>query len=125
VRELTSLDKARIVAKSASAKKGENIVLMDMRGVSSLCDWFMIASASSTRRINTIFKAIQDELSVYKIKPLHREGRDNPYWAVLDYGDLVIHLFRTHVREFYGLERLWSDAPRTHIDEKWLRKMSR
>lgn len=120
--KFTSLEKVGLAAESAAEKKGENIVLLDMREVSTLCDWFLLVSANSSRRIDTILKAIDDRLSEVDVEPLNREGKDNHYWSLLDYGDFIVHIFQAHVREFYSLERLWSDAPKTQISEKWLRK---
>ncbi len=120
--KFTSLEKVGLAAESALDKKGENIALLDMREVSTLCDWFLLVSANSSRRIDTILKAIDDRLSEIDIEPLSREGKDNPYWSLLDYGDFIVHIFQAHVREFYSLERLWSDAPKTQINEKWLRE---
>jgi len=111
VKYATASDKARQIAKVASEKKGENIVLMDMRGISTVCDWFVLISAGSSRRINTISKIVQKSLSKEKISPLHVEGNQGSLWTLLDYEDVVVHVFYKEVREFYGLERLWSDAP--------------
>lgn len=119
---LTPLEKAALAARGASDKKGEDIVLMDMRKLSSFCDWFVIVSANSSRRIETIIRAVRKALSERAVKPLHTESSDGPYWSLLDYGDIVVHVFQEHVRQFYGLERLWSEAPRTYVDEKWLQK---
>jgi ribosome-associated protein len=125
VKKLASKDKAQLIAASAADKKGENITIMDMRGVSSMCDWFVLVTASSSRRINTISKAIQEKLSKEeKISPLHIEGKTNPYWTLLDYGDVVVHVFYDQIRDFYGLERLWSDAPRERFDNKCSAKTS-
>lgn len=113
------------IAKLAAEKKGENITFMDMRKVSTVCDWFVLISASSTRRINAISKAVDKGLSAEKISPLHIAGRKNPYWVLMDYGDIVVHIFYKAIREFYGLERLWSDAPREEFDVKCLEKTAR
>jgi len=118
----TSREIARLAAKFASEKTGEDIVLMDMKGLSSVCDWFLVVSASSSRRLKAISDAIEEGLSKKKIFPLHVEGRTNPSWVLLDYVEVVIHIFYREVRGFYGLERLWSDAPRERLDEKCLKK---
>ncbi|MGB3081414.1 MAG: ribosome silencing factor [Candidatus Omnitrophota bacterium] len=125
MKKLTSKDKAQLIAESAAEKKGHDIVLMDMSRISTLCDWFVLVSASSSRRVNAISKAIQEKLSKIRVRPLHIEGKNNPYWVLLDYEDVVAHVFYGDVREFYGLERLWSDAPRERFDAKCLEKTSR
>lgn len=125
MKKVTALDKANLIAKLAAEKKGENIVLMDMRDISAMCDWFVLVSASSSRRINTISNAIQEKLSKERVYPLSVEGKRNPYWILLDYEDVVVHVFYREIRDFYGLERLWSDAPTERFDNKCLEKTSR
>jgi len=115
-------EKVQLIAKLAAEKKGQDIVLMDMQGISAVCDWFILVSAGSTRRIKAISRAIEEGLSKKKISPLHVEGRHDPHWVLLDYVDVVVHVFYKDVRAFYGLERLWSDAPREHFDGKCLKK---
>lgn len=124
MKTVASLDKAKLIAQFAAEKKGDNIVLMDMRDISMFCDWFVVISASSSRRINAIAKNIQQKLSKKGISSLHIEGKANPYWVLLDYEDVVVHVFYEQVREFYGLERLWSTAPRERLKDKCLVKMS-
>ncbi|MGB3113156.1 MAG: ribosome silencing factor, partial [Candidatus Omnitrophota bacterium] len=87
--KLASKDKAQLIAESAAEKKGQDIVLLNMSRISTLCDWFVLVSASSSRRVNAISKAIQEKLSRKRIHPLHVEGRNNPYWVLLDYEDVV------------------------------------
>jgi len=111
----TSLDKAKYIAKIALEKKGKDVTLMDMRLLSSMCDWFVIVSADSSRRIDTIAKTIQKDLSKEKIKPLSSEGQKSSFWKLLDYEDVIVHVFRSDVREFYELEQLWCDAPAKEI----------
>ena len=79
---------------------------------------------SSSRRVSAISKGIQEKLSKNRIRPLHVEGKNSPYWVLLDYEDVVAHVFYDERREFYGLERLWSDAPRQNFDAKCSKKTS-
>ncbi|MEA3489123.1 MAG: ribosome silencing factor [Candidatus Omnitrophota bacterium] len=125
MKKITVLNKAKLIARFAAEKKGEDIVLMDMRKISMICDWFVLISAGSSRRINAISRIIQERLSKKSLYPLHVEGKNDPYWALLDYEDVVVHVFYKEIRDFYGLERLWSDAPLEHFDNKCLVKMSR
>ena len=120
----TAQDKAKNIAQIASEKKGENIILMDMKNISIMCDWFVLVSASSSRRLNTISNTIKRQLSKEGVDLLHIEGRQNPYWALLDFGDVVVHIFHKEVRDFYGLEQLWSDAPKKRFRDKCLAKTS-
>ena len=125
MKSITPLDKAKLIAQFASEKKGEDIVLMDMRNISMMCDYFVLISASSSRRINAISNNIQRKLSKEHIRLLHLEGKNNPYWVLLDYEDVVAHIFHEDIRGFYGLERLWSDARTESLDSKCLAKTSR
>ncbi|MFH1877360.1 MAG: ribosome silencing factor [Candidatus Omnitrophota bacterium] len=112
VKKLKTQEKAKLIAKCAEEKKGEDIVLMDMRGISMMCDWFVIISGTSSRQINAIANGIAKDLSKkVKIYPLSIEGKQNASWVLLDYEDVVVHVFHKGIRDFYGLERLWSDAP--------------
>lgn len=109
--ESKSREKARRIAALAADTKGDSIVLLRIKGVSSVSDWIVIISATSSRRIRAIADAIREGMSKEKERPLHVEGRNNPYWTLLDYGDVVVHIFHEDIRDFYGLERLWADAP--------------
>jgi ribosome-associated protein len=117
VNDLTSKEKARRIAYYAADKKGERIILLDLRKLSSMCDWLVLTSATSSRRIRAIADSIHEGMSKEKVRPIHVEGKDNAYWTLLDYGDVIVHIFDENIREFYGLERLWSDAPRERFEE--------
>ena len=118
------MSKARLIAQAAAEKKGENIIIMDMQKISTMCDWFVLISASSSRRINTISNTIQRKLSKEGISPVRVEGRQNQYWVLLDFVDVVVHVFYEQIRDFYGLERLWSEAPIERFNNKCLVKTS-
>jgi len=118
------LNKAELIAQFAAEKKGEDIVLMDMRTLSAICDWFVIISANSSRKVKAISSAIKKKLLKQRIKPLHVEGRENPYWVLLDYEDVVVHVFYKKIRDFYALEQLWSDAPTERFDNRCMLKTS-
>jgi ribosome-associated protein len=92
-------------------KKGEDIVLMDLREVSLIADYFVIANASNERLLNAIAEHIRDELKErHRLYPLRVEGRGDSGWVLMDYGNIVIHLFDPDVRNYYDLEGLWRDA---------------
>ncbi len=113
---------ALLVSKLALEKMGRDIVLLDMRGISAVCDWFVLVSAGSPRMIKAISKSIDKGLSAKKISSINIQGRQDPHWVLMDYGDVVVHVFYTQTREFYALEGLWSDAPREQFDDKCLKK---
>ena len=112
------------IAAIARAKKGQKVVVLDMRDVSTFCDYFVILSGTSLRQVNAIAKAIQEDLSrtcdkvrdKNRIKPLSKvNALDESGWIVLDYGAVVAHIFYKPMREFYSLERLWSDAKKVRV----------
>ncbi len=110
---------ALIIAKAADDKKGEDIIVLDMRPIPSFCDYFVIASAASLRQVNAISDAIQFAVSKEKIKPLSPiSSNDESGWIVLDYSSVVAHVFYKPTREFYDLEQLWSDAKKVRIKRK-------
>ena len=114
-RSIETLDKARLIARAAFDKKGEDIVILDMRAVSNITDYFVICGASSTRRVSTISEAMEEALLKENVKYLHIEGKREALWVLVDYGDVIAHIFHNKTREFYNLERLWHDAPKEHF----------
>lgn len=109
----TSTDRARIAAHAADDKKGGDIVVLDVADIMGIVDAFVITHASNTRLVRAIVDEIKEQLLVLAgVKPRSVEGLDDSTWVLLDYGDLIVHVFLEETREFYGLERLWTDAPR-------------
>ena len=124
MKEKTSLEKAVLIARFAADKKGEDIILLEMPGGRMMCDLFVLVTASSARRMSAISNNIKKELSRLKVFPLSVEGRQNPYWVLQDYEDVVVHIFHKDIRGFYGLEDLWSDVPKKWFDGKCFVKRS-
>ena len=107
------MTKARIAVRAADGKKGEDILLLDVADIIGIVECFVITAASNTRLVRTIVEEIEREIFEYVgEKPRAVEGLRDASWVLLDYGDLVVHVFLTETREFYGLERLWADAER-------------
>ena len=94
----------------ASDKKATDIVLLRTAEITSMADYFVIASGRSDRQVQALSKAIVDELREEGIKPIGVEGLSSARWVLLDYGSVIVHLFAPEEREYYGLERLWSSA---------------
>lgn len=94
----------------ASDKKAVDIVLLRTTEVTSMADYFVICSGRSDRQVQALARAIADELRDEGIRPLGVEGRGAARWVLLDYGSVIVHLFAPEEREYYGLERLWSNA---------------
>ena len=100
---------------AASEKKAQNLIVLDVRGLTSIADVFMICSGRSNRQVNAIADAIVAGLKKHKIKPLSVEGTGEGHWILLDYDHVIIHVFYEPVREFFDLEGLWADAKRIEI----------
>jgi ribosome-associated protein len=110
---------ARTAARAASAKGGEDTVIIEVGLVLAITDAFVITSGRNSRQVKTIAEEVEARLKVEgDIKPLRVEGLSDSHWVLLDYGDLVIHVFLDETREFYDLERLWSDAPRVAWEDE-------
>jgi len=112
---INSREKAKLVSEAALNKKAEDTVIMDMRAVSNITDYFVIASAPSARRVQTIAEGIEEALRKKGVRHGHIEGKREALWILIDYGDVIAHIFHEKTREFYNLERLWHDAPKEHF----------
>jgi ribosome-associated protein len=100
---------------AASEKKALNLIVLDVRDLTSIADVFIICSGRSNRQVNAIADSIVAKLKKHKIKPLSVEGTREGHWVLLDYGHVIIHVFYEPVREFFDLEGLWADAKRITI----------
>ena len=108
-------DSLQFVKKAATlldSKKAENIVVLDIRELTSIGDFFIIASAGNTTLVKTLAEELEDKFSAEGIEPRRVEGASSAMWILMDYSDVVIHIFYNEQREFYCLERLWADAPK-------------
>jgi ribosome-associated protein len=101
----------QIVFSAAAEKKAIDIVLLDLRGRSDITDYFMICSGSSKAQVQAIANAIIEEALLTKNKPAFTEGYSSGTWVIIDFMDIIVHVFHKDAREFYDLERLWGDAP--------------
>jgi len=117
-RELSAHESARLGAQLALAKKGEEIVILDLRGFEIGCDFFVIVSASSEPHVRAIADGILEGTAQQSgDHPWHIEGLTHGRWVLLDYVDWVVHVFHAQTRGYYMLERLWGDAPREVIQD--------
>jgi ribosome-associated protein len=114
---LSALDIARKAGLLAIDKKGLDIRILTLEGLSTVCDYFVIVSGEADMHVKAIAEAIDDGLAREGIKPLHREGMNEGNWVLLDYIDVVVHVFYEPTRRFYALERLWGDAPVEVLDD--------
>jgi ribosome-associated protein len=107
-----SRDVAVAAARAAADKQSAEIVVLDVHETIVITDYFVICTAGTQRQIRTVIDAVEDSLRGLGVKPVRREGEPEAGWWLLDYVDVVVHVFGTEERAYYDLERLWSDAPR-------------
>lgn len=112
----TPFELARIAANAADSKKATDIILLDLEGMSDVCDYFLICTADNARMISSVVDEIEEKVKKNTgLGPLSREGRGGASWVLLDYGSVVIHVFLPEARDYYRLERLWGDAPQVDV----------
>jgi ribosome-associated protein len=117
-RPAEEVDLALEAARAASDKKAESVVILDVSKQLAIIDYFVICSGNNERQVKTIADEIERRLAVARgVKPRRREGTREARWVVLDYIDFMVHLFRKEERDYYDLERLWSDATRVPYSE--------
>lgn len=99
------------IAAAANDKKAKDILLLNMEGLSPVTDFYVICSAGNSTLVKAIADNIEDKLAEAGVYPTHKEGYADARWVLLDYGDVVAHVFLEEERDFYNLEQLWADAP--------------
>lgn len=109
---MESLELARLCHEAVMEKKAEEVVLLDMRGVSSFCDFFLICTGTADPHLKAIASNVEMKVKEHGRMPRGRDGVYASHWVIVDYGDVVVHVFRADVRHHYALERLWGDAKR-------------
>jgi len=113
-----SLEAAHLCAEAADNKKAFDIQLLDLRALTYIADYFVICSGSNTVQVGAICDWISQTLAQAGINPSHIEGETEASWVLMDYGDVVVHIFEEQARNHYSLEKLWHDAPRVPVVEK-------
>ena len=108
---------AEKAALAALSKKAADLVVLDLAGLTIIADYFVICSGESTTQVRAIAEHVEDECARMGVKPLGVEGMDFSHWVLLDYGDIIVHVFERDTREYYSLEKLWMDAPVVKVDE--------
>ena len=109
------------IIKGIEEVKGENIDILDLREIdNTVCDYFVICNGNSNTQVNAIVGSIQKIVSKeLKDKPWHVEGAENSEWVLMDYVNIVVHVFQRHIRDYYRIESLWGDAKITTIETKY------
>lgn len=118
---MTAEEKVKIAVRALDAKRGEEIRVMKVSDLTILGDYFIIANGTSTTHTKTLAEEVEFQLSQKGIEPLHREGMPGSNWYILDYADVIVHVFCQDTRGFYRLEQLWADAE-TVDTEQFLEK---
>jgi ribosome-associated protein len=108
--------KVRTAAQAALDRKAVDLVVLDVQGLSSVTDYFLVCSGRSTTHVASIVDAILAALKAAEVRPLHAEGTPESGWMLLDYGDVLVHVFLEDTRVYYALERLWGDAPSVPVE---------
>jgi ribosome-associated protein len=109
--------KSLLCLRAAIEKKAHDPVLLELKGVTSFTDYFLLCSGKSDRQVQAIAQAIEEALGKKGIRPLGQEGMREGKWVLIDYEDVVVHIFLDPVRRFYDLEGLWMDAPRIDLQK--------
>ena len=113
------LEKLMIAAAAASERKALEMVAIDIRKIASFAEYFLVCSGTSTRQVQAIADEVMEKLRQERdARPLHTEGYETATWILLDYGDLIVHVFTEDSRQFYQLERLWRDAERVELPDE-------
>jgi ribosome-associated protein len=111
-----ALEQLQIAARAADAKSGEDLVALDVSGPLPLTDVFLLVTGRNERNVQSIASEVEDKLNEAGSKTLRREGRAEGRWVLMDFGDLVVHVFHEEDRMYYALERLWKDCPVLPLD---------
>jgi ribosome-associated protein len=110
-----SLEVALLCAEAADNKKAFNILILDLRGMAYITDFFVICSGNNITQVSAISDEIHATLARAGVHPSHVEGGHEAAWVLMDFGDVVVHIFEEQTRTYYSLEKLWSDAPRIPV----------
>jgi ribosome-associated protein len=116
---ISSWEKTLLVARAALEKKAYDLVVMEVRDLTSIADYFVICSGRSDRQVQSIAQGIEEYLGHSEISPLSIEGAHRGHWVLMDFSDVIVHIFYEPVRQFYDLDGLWGDAPRVELPEPY------
>jgi len=110
-----------VIVKGMQEKKAENVTVIDLRNLDNVvCDFFVISNAKSNTQVNAIADSVEKEtLEILGDKAWHKEGTETAEWILMDYVNVVVHVFQKHIREFYDIESLWGDAKITSIESSY------
>ncbi len=113
---MTDLEKVHKLAEILDSKKGRNIIALDLKGATIISDYFVICTAGSPAQMHALYEAACEEMAKIDSPPVRSEGMKNPDWALVDFGGVMLHIFSTQMRDFYGLDNLWAEAEKIEIN---------
>jgi ribosome-associated protein len=116
---LGTWEKTLLLAQSALEKKACDLVVLEVRELTSIADYFIICSGRSDRQVQSIAQGIEENLRQAGLSPASVEGATRGHWVLMDFSDVIVHIFYEPVREFYDLDGLWGDAPRVDLPEPY------
>ncbi len=119
---ITSKEKAFKIAKFLDDKKALDIKILELKDLTVITDYFIISSAESTTQVKALTEYVEEQMKKNGFNPLSIEGFEYAHWVLIDYGDVIVHIFLEETRHYYDLERLWLDAPRIPFQESILDK---
>ena len=117
--EITSWDKTLLLARVALEKKACDLVVMDVHELTSIADYFILCSGRSDRQVQSIAQALEENSTERGIRPYAIEGAQRGHWVLMDFSDVIVHVFYEPVREFYDLDGLWGHAPRPRLPDPY------
>ncbi|WP_048600361.1 ribosome silencing factor [Rubeoparvulum massiliense] len=113
---MTEVEKMlKVLADAADDKKAEDLVILNLKGLSIVADYFIICHGNSDTQVRSIVDHVKEEASKHQMNWSHVEGYTEGRWSLIDFGDIIVHVFHREEREFYNLERIWADAPRIEL----------
>lgn len=121
IKPVSSHALADVIVSGLQERKGKEIKVLDLKNIgNTVCDYFVVCHGTSSTHVESLAKSVEDEVrKVLNEKPFHKEGVGNAEWVLLDYFDVVVHIFQESTREFYNLEELWADAVITSVEEDY------
>ncbi|EMG28542.1 hypothetical protein X560_0634 [Listeria fleischmannii 1991] len=114
---MNSYDVLMLVAKAADDKRAEDILALNMKGLSSFADYFVICHGNSDKQVEAIAREIKEQAQLHEIEVKRLEGLDAAQWVLIDLGEVIVHVFHRDERSYYNLEKLWGDAPLENVSE--------
>jgi ribosome-associated protein len=121
LKDISSWDKALLLTRAALEKKACDLVVLDVHEQTSIADYFIVCSGRSDRQVQSIAQGLEDDAAEAGVKPFAVEGAQRGHWVLMDFSDVIVHVFYQPVRKFYDLDGLWGHAPRATLPEAYVK----